>query len=115
MFAQVRGCIAYPPLTSKLVRDPHHSVGNRVNVLYGQCFEAVRSLGQYDVGTSSVERAHAGAMNIGEWDGRGLYGLLDEDAEGLLCHECGRRFAHRGLHAWKGHGLTGCLPDHRHP
>ncbi|MGH3974070.1 MAG: MucR family transcriptional regulator [Pseudonocardiaceae bacterium] len=31
---------------------------------------------------------------------------IDEDADGLLCHECGRRFAHLGLCAWKAHDLT---------
>ncbi|MFC6706773.1 MucR family transcriptional regulator [Flexivirga alba] len=45
-------------------------------------------------------------MNIGDPDGHGRYGVLDEDSDGLLCHECGRRFAHLGVHAWKGHGLT---------
>lgn len=45
-------------------------------------------------------------MNLGECDGHGLYGVLDEDEEGLLCHESGRRFTYLGLHAWKGHGLT---------
>ncbi|TWP34493.1 hypothetical protein [Leekyejoonella antrihumi] len=45
-------------------------------------------------------------MNVGEQDGHGRYGVLDEDDDGLLCHECGRRFTHLGLHAWKGHGVT---------
>lgn len=45
-------------------------------------------------------------MNIGDRDGHGHYGALDEDSDGLLCHECGLRFAHLGLHAWKSHGTT---------
>ncbi|WP_446666624.1 MucR family transcriptional regulator [Flexivirga sp. B27] len=45
-------------------------------------------------------------MNLGDRDGHGHYGVLDEDSDGLLCHECGRRFTHLGLHAWKGHGIT---------
>ncbi len=45
-------------------------------------------------------------MNVGHRDGFGRYGVLDEDADGLLCHDCGRRFVHLGLHAWKGHGMT---------
>lgn len=45
-------------------------------------------------------------MQVGEEDGHGLYGVLDEDADGLLCHECGGRFTHLGLHAWKAHGTT---------
>lgn len=39
-------------------------------------------------------------------DGHGRYGVLDEDDDGLLCHECGKRFVHLGLHAWKGHGVS---------
>lgn len=45
-------------------------------------------------------------MDVGAPDGHGQYGVLDEDADGLLCHECGRRFTHLGLHVWKGHGVT---------
>jgi hypothetical protein len=45
-------------------------------------------------------------MGVGDEDGHGRYGVLDEDADGLLCHECGRRFAHLGLHVYKAHGLT---------
>src|SRR5690606_8832205 len=45
-------------------------------------------------------------MQVGDEDGHGWYGVLDEDADGLLCHECGRRFAHLGLHVYKAHGLT---------
>lgn len=42
---------------------------------------------------------------VGEVDGHGRYGVVDEDGDGLLCHECGRRFTHLGLHAWKRHGM----------
>lgn len=45
-------------------------------------------------------------MQVGDEDGHGRYGVLDEDADGLLCHECGHRFSHLGLHAYKAHGLT---------
>lgn len=45
-------------------------------------------------------------MDIGDRDGHGRYGVLDEDDDGLLCHECGGRFAHLGLHAFKRHGTT---------
>lgn len=47
-----------------------------------------------------------GGMQVGDEDGHGRYGVLDEDADGLLCHECGRRFTHLGLHVYKAHGLT---------
>ena len=42
---------------------------------------------------------------VGEPDGHGLFGVLDEDADGLLCHICGWRGSHLGLHAYKGHGM----------
>ena len=42
---------------------------------------------------------------VGEPDGHGLFGVLDEDADGLLCHICGWRGPHLGLHAYKGHGM----------
>lgn len=43
---------------------------------------------------------------VGDPDGHGRYGVLDEDEEGLLCHECGWRGAHLGLHVYKAHGVT---------
>lgn len=43
---------------------------------------------------------------IGEPDGHGQYGVVDENADGLLCHECGRRFTHLGLHAWRRHEVS---------
>lgn len=42
---------------------------------------------------------------VGDHDGHGRYGVVDENADGLLCHECGLRFTHLGLHAWKRHGM----------
>lgn len=45
-------------------------------------------------------------MEVGDADGFGRYGAVDEDAGGLLCHECGERFAHLGLHAYRAHGMT---------
>lgn len=46
------------------------------------------------------------AREVGDADGCGRYGVLDETPDGLLCHECGRSFKHLGLHAYKAHGLT---------
>lgn len=57
---------------------------------------------------------HALIMEVGDEDIHGLYGVLDEDADGLLCHECGSRFTHLGLHAWKRHGLTADEYRHEH-
>lgn len=45
-------------------------------------------------------------MQVGEVDGYGHFGVLDEDAEGVLCHECGGRFTHLGLHAYKAHAMS---------
>lgn len=43
---------------------------------------------------------------MGDPDGFGRYGVLDEDQDGLLCAECGRRFTHLGLHVYRAHGVT---------
>ncbi len=43
---------------------------------------------------------------VGDRDGFGRFGVVDETADGLLCHECGRRFSHLGLHVYKAHGVT---------
>jgi predicted transcriptional regulator len=45
-------------------------------------------------------------MELGDVDGYGRYGVLDETGDGLVCHECGRAFPNLGLHAWRGHGMT---------
>lgn len=61
-----------------------------------------------------LERAYPDAVNLGDRDGFGTYGTVDEDADGLLCHECGHRFAHLGLHAWRGHGMTAAIYREAH-
>lgn len=43
---------------------------------------------------------------MGDRDGYGRFGIVDETADGLLCHECGRRFTHLGLHAFKAHEIS---------
>lgn len=45
-------------------------------------------------------------LRVGERDGFGRYGVVDETVDGLLCHECGRRFTHLGLHVFKAHGTS---------
>jgi hypothetical protein len=45
-------------------------------------------------------------MQFGDVDGHGLFGVLDETAEGLLCHDCGWGGQHLGLHVYRAHGLT---------
>jgi hypothetical protein len=46
------------------------------------------------------------AVRVGDVDGQGLFGVLDETPEGLLCHDCGWRGQHLGLHVYRAHGLT---------
>lgn len=45
-------------------------------------------------------------MYVGDADGHGRFGMLDENADGLLCHDCGGRFIHLGLHAYRAHGMA---------
>ncbi|WP_256843027.1 MucR family transcriptional regulator [Ornithinimicrobium cryptoxanthini] len=46
------------------------------------------------------------SSEVGDPDGFGVFGVLNEDTDGLLCHDCGHRFTHLGLHAYKAHGMT---------
>ncbi len=45
-------------------------------------------------------------LTFGDRDGFGRFGMLDEDENGLKCHECEWRGAHLGLHTAKAHDLT---------
>lgn len=51
---------------------------------------------------------------VGSIDGYGLYGVLDEDEEGLLCHECGGRYRSLGSHVAIGHGMSATDYKDRH-
>ena len=44
--------------------------------------------------------------SVGERDGFGRYGVLDETADALVCAFCGWTGAHLGLHAYRAHGMT---------
>ncbi len=60
-------------------------------------------------GRRSTGRGEVRALNrrVGEPDGFGLFGLLQETADGLLrCAECGWAGRHLGLHAFKATGGT---------
>lgn len=48
----------------------------------------------------------AGEIAKGDPSGHGLYGILDTDPTGILCHECGHRFIAVGQHALRTHQLT---------
>lgn len=50
-------------------------------------------------------------MQVGDTDGYGRYGLIDEDDGGLLCHECGRRYKHLSTHIAMGHKMR--VADYR--
>lgn len=50
-------------------------------------------------------------MQVGDPDGHGQYGIIDETAEGILCHECGRRFKHLSTHIHQGHKMK--VADYR--
>lgn len=39
-------------------------------------------------------------------DGHGQYGILDDDGQTVLCHECGRRYRSLGAHVFRAHGTT---------
>lgn len=45
-------------------------------------------------------------MKVGDSDGHGTYGHVDEEADGLLCHECGGHYRSLGVHAYMAHGMT---------
>ena len=45
-------------------------------------------------------------MKPGEKDGHGRYGHIDETADGLLCHECGRHYRSLGAHSKGAHDMT---------
>lgn len=45
-------------------------------------------------------------VKLGDQDGFGRHGVLDETPDGLLCHECGKTYRHLGLHVYRRHGMT---------
>ena len=50
----------------------------------------------------------------GEASGHGLWALVDRTASGILCHECGRRFASLGIHLNRAHDISTRAYRHRH-
>lgn len=43
---------------------------------------------------------------VGDPIGAGQWGILNENEEGIACHECGRRFHGLGIHVYTAHGIT---------
>ena len=48
----------------------------------------------------------AAYLRVGDRSGHGVWGRVDRTAEGVLCHECGQRFASLGIHLARAHELT---------
>lgn len=53
-------------------------------------------------------------QRLGKPDGAGLFGVLDENDEGILCHECGKRFRSLGNHTVMAHDLTAAEYKDKH-
>ena len=53
-------------------------------------------------------------MRYGQRDGHGLYGILEDSGEGLLCHECGKRWRHLGIHVISGHAIIPAIYRERY-
>lgn len=51
---------------------------------------------------------------VGDPDGFGWYGRLEESDAGLTCHTCGWIGRHLGLHLWKAHGDSAEVYKERH-
>ena len=53
-------------------------------------------------------------LRVGDRSGHGVWGRVDRTAEGILCHECGQRFASLGIHLARAHELTVRVYRDRH-
>ena len=53
-------------------------------------------------------------QRLGKPDGAGIFGVLDENDEGVLCHECGKRFRSLGNHTVMAHDLTAAEYKDKH-
>lgn len=51
---------------------------------------------------------------VGEASGHGQWGLVDRTDSGILCHECGQRFASLGIHLARVHDITTRAYRQRH-
>lgn len=56
------------------------------------------------------QRRSEGALTpvpeVGSPSGHGQWGVLDDDGETVLCHECGERLRRLGWHVGRTHGIT---------
>lgn len=48
----------------------------------------------------------AADLRVGDPSGHGVWGVVDRSEDGVLCHECGQRFARLGVHLARAHELT---------
>ena len=53
----------------------------------------------------AVTHTPPGSIAYGDPDGHGRYGILEEDVDGLKCHECEWVGIHLGLHSAKSHDM----------
>ena len=53
-------------------------------------------------------------LRVGDPSGQGVWGRVDRTAEGVLCHECGQRFASLVIHLARAHELTVRVYRDRH-
>lgn len=51
---------------------------------------------------------------VGDPSGHGRWGVVDRTGSGVLCHECGHRFANLGIHLVRTHELSPRLYRDRH-
>ena len=58
------------------------------------------------VGAADLGEREPRGLSVGDADGHGRYGVLEETDEGMLCVECGWAGRHLGLHAFRAHGLS---------
>ncbi|MGO1487838.1 MAG: MucR family transcriptional regulator [Arachnia sp.] len=50
----------------------------------------------------------------GDPSGHGVFGVIDRNNTGVLCHECGQRFARLGNHLRRAHQMNATLYRQRH-
>ena len=48
----------------------------------------------------------AGDPRVGDPSGHGVWGVVERSEDGVMCHECGQRFARLGVHLARAHELT---------
>lgn len=76
---------------------------DRRAVAKGRCMRCYK---RHRAGRPSIREDRTQLAHVGQRDGHGLYGVLDNDGDTVLCHECGRRLRALGSHIVSAHGMT---------